>query len=242
MVSPGVRRQGVALLCQAYGVSERRACQEVNQPRTTQRYRAVVRASDSVIRDAIRALASQEPSWGYRSLHRNLGFRASRRRVTRIYRELGLSLKNKGKKRLKVTVRYPITVPTERNDTWAIDFVSDRIEGGKPFRIFTGIDIAGRECIALHAATSLPSSDVTRQLDQAITERGKPRIIVCDNGPEFRSHHFQNWAAKKGIDIHFIQPGKPMQNAFCESFNGTLRRECLNKHFFVSLEQARFLP
>lgn len=241
MVSPGLRRRAAGYLIGRYAVSQRRACRVADQPRSSARYRPQKKLSDALLAERIKALSAQEPSWGYRSIHRNLGIVVSLYRLKAIYRNLGLALKTKRKRRLKVTVRHPLVVPKKTNDTWAIDFVSDRIDGGPPFRTLTGVDIAARECVVLRAATSFPASDVIIALEKAISGSGKPNIITCDNGPEFRSNAFQTWAAKNHIDIHFIQPGKPMQNAFCESFNGTFRRECLNKHFFTSLGQARFL-
>jgi putative transposase len=120
-------------------------------------------------------------------------------------------------------------------------FVSDRTEQGRAFRVFAAIDVKTRVCVVLESGISMPSVDVTRFLNEAIKKYGTPKAITCDNGPEFRSKHFQKWAAKKRIDLQYIQPGKPTQNAFAESFNGRLRYEFLNTHFFPSLAAAKEL-
>ncbi len=242
MVSPSTRRSAGRYLQATYCVSERRACCTMSQPRSTYRYRPCPAVDESSLRQDIVRLASDEPSWGYRSIHRALrleGIAVGERRVRRLYRVLGLPRQQRAKRRLKVGVRRPSEVPHQRNHTWAIDFVSDTIERGPRFRVFAAIDIASRENVVLHPALSLPSSAVIDCLDKAIDERGTPRTIVCDNGPEFRSADFQAWAAKRNIAVHFIQPGKPMQNAFVESFNGRLRDECLNLHYFKSLTHVR---
>lgn len=245
MVSPSTRRDACSYLQSTYDASERRACRILSLSRSTRRRRGQERsAADARLRERIRAVAYDEPSWGYRSIHRALrqeGFLVGERRLRRLYRELGLARKRRPKRRLKGVVRRPLEVPESRNHTWAIDFVSDRIEDGWRFRVFAALDVGSRENVCLHPASSLPSSSVVDLLEQAIDVRGAPRVLTCDNGPEFRSADFQAWAAKRGIAIHFIQPGKPMQNAFIESFNGRFRDECLNLHYFQSLRHAQRL-
>ena len=244
MVGPSARRDAACHLQEVFGASERRSCAVLGQHRSVQRHVKVGRNEDVELESAILKKASENPHWGYRSILRCLritGHVISERQVRGLYKRLGLARKRKQKRRLKVTTRQPMTVPEHVNDVWAIDFVSDRTEQGLSFRIFTAIDVATRECLSLRPGASLPSADVTRFLDAAIRVQGCPKAINCDNGPEFRAKHFQTWAAKHGIDIQYIEPGKPTQNAFIESFNGRLRDEFLNTHFFSSLDAAKEL-
>lgn len=244
MVGPSARRVAARHLQEEFGASERRSCAVLGQHRSVQRHVLSSREATVGLEAAILKEASENPHWGYRSILRRLriaGHVVSERQVRQLYKLLGLARKRKQKRRLKVTARRPMTVPANVNDVWAIDFVSDRTEQGLSFRIFAAIDVTTRECLSLRPGASLPSVDVTRFLDAAIRMQGCPKAINCDNGPEFRSKHFQTWAAKLGIDIQYIEPGKPTQNAFIESFNGRLRDEFLNTHFFPSLEAAKEL-
>jgi len=244
MVSPDAKRQAGQYLQATYLVSERRVCETLKQHRSSHRYQRQKRYDDLFLEKRITQTACKHVAWGYRSIHRSLrngGLVVGENRIKRLYKKLGLTRKTKRRRRLKVTARHPMTVPTKLNHTWAMDFVSDRIQSGQTFRTFAAIDIGARTCVALYPATSLPSSEVIRQLQIAIKQHGKPDIIRCDNGPEFRSNDFQLWAARNHIDIHYIQPGKPMQNGFAESFNGRFRDEFLNSHYFTSLGQARLL-
>lgn len=244
MVGPSARRVAARHLQEEFGASERRSCAVLGQHRSVQRHALANREARVGLEAAISRQASANPHWGYRSILRALhieGRIVSERQVRRLYKRLGLARKRKQKRRLKVTARQPMTVPEHVGEVWAIDFVSDRTEQGLSFRIFTAIDVATRECLSLRAGTSLPSSEVTRFLDAAIRVQGCPKAINCDNGPEFRAKHFQTWAAKHKIDIQYIEPGKPTQNAFIESFNGRLRDEFLNTHFFPSLDAAKEL-
>lgn len=244
MVGPSARREAAVHLQEEFGASERRSCAVLGQHRSVQRHALVPRESMVGLEEAITTKASENPHWGYRNILRALriaGLVISERQVRCEYKRLGLARKRKQKRRIKVTARQPMTVPDDVNDVWAIDFVSDRTEQGLSFRIFTAIDVATRECLSLRPGTSLPSTEVTRFLDAAIRVQGCPKAINCDNGPEFRAKHFQTWAARLGIDIQYIEPGKPTQNAFIESFNGRLRDEFLNTHFFPSLDAAKEL-
>ncbi len=227
MVGPSARREAASHLQEVFGASERRSCAMLGQHRSVQRHTQMIRDA-AKLETAILRQASENPHWGYRSILRCLriaGHLVSERQVRRFYKRLGLARKRKQKRRVKVTARQPMAVPAHVNDVWAIDFVSDRTEQGLSFRIFTAIDVTTRECLSLRPGASLPSADVTRLLDAAIRVQGCPKAINCDNGPEFRAKVFQTWAAKHGIDIPYIEPGKPTQNAFIESFNGRLRDE-----------------
>ena len=161
------------------------------------------------------------------------------KRVERLYRLEGLAVRRRARKRLAVprSARPPVHAP---NELWSIDFVSDSLASGRRFRSFTVMDCCTRECLAIGVAYSLPAEAVIAVLEAVIAERGAPRGFSLDNGSEFRSRAFDAWAADHGITLQFIQPGKPIQNAHIESFNGRFRDECLNQHWFQSLVDARF--
>ena len=242
MVKPETRRQAVLHLQQAHGVSERRACRTLRQHRSSQRYKRKARITDEALKAEILAVTKAHHRAGYRMVTDRLqrsGLQVSERRVRDLYRAMGLSLRVRGRKRLKVTARYPRTVAERPGDVWCMDFVSESLCDGRRVRIFAAQDQASHRSLVLRAGVSMTSLDVVRLLDEAAQSRGYPRAITCDNGPEFRSRIFGEWAAKHGIDIQFIQPGKPTQNAFAESFNGRLRDECLGTHWFTSLAQLR---
>ena len=224
-----------------FGVSERRACRVVGQSRSTQRYRPRD-TEPKGLREAILKVAHEHPRYGYRRVHwsvRQKGFEVGQRRVRRIYAQEGLNVRRRRRKRLKAVTRQPLTLPSRPGERWSMDFVHDQLADGRCFRVFGVIDDFTRENVVLVAGTSLTSVDAAVALRRAIEERGCPRRLVCDNGPEFTSRHFQQWAARLGIALQFIEPGKPMQNGFAESFNGRFRDECLNVHWFTSLADAR---
>ncbi len=241
MVTPAARKAVVRWLREKYGVSERRACRLCGQHRSTQRYPSA-RTEPEGLRQAIRDAAYKHPRFGYRRVHwlvRREGLQVGQRRVRRLYREEGLTVRRRRRKRLKRVVREPATPAAQPNDCWSMDFVHDQLADGRCYRVFAAVDDFTRESVAIAVATSLPASKVTQVLDEAIRKRGRPRRIVCDNGSEFTSLWFMQWAARHGIDIQFIQPGKPTQNAFAESFNGRFRDECLNTNWFWHLPHAR---
>lgn len=235
------RRRVVQKVQAAEGISERRAVRFTGFPRSTMRYRSL-RAPQAELRARIRELAGQRPRWGYRRIHDLLqreGWAVNRKRVQRLYREEGLAVRRKGKrKRSQVPrpVRQPLGRPNER---WSMDFVSDTLSTGRQFRCLTILDEFSRECLAIHVAHSIPAVRVIDVLERLKEERGLPDIIMTDNGSEFTSRAFDSWAYARGIKIEYIQPGKPVQNCFIESFNGTLRDECLNMHWFLSLADAK---
>jgi putative transposase len=166
------------------------------------------------------------------------GMHVNHKRVYRVYREAGLLIRRKRRKRL---LRAGIVRPTVTgaNQEWALDFVHDAAESGRKFRVLSVIDVYTRECLALEVETSFASRRVTRELDRIVAERGAPEAIRCDNGPEFTSRHFLAWAMEQKIELVHIEPGRPVQNAFVESFHGKLRDECLNASWFGSLLEAR---
>ena len=222
-----------------FQASERHACELMEIARTTHRYSSC--RDDSWLREQLLRLAREKPRFGYRRIHLLLGREGvvvNHKRVQRVYRELGLTVKRTKRKRL-VRVLRPRPLLTAPNQEWAADFVSDVTAGGQRLRVLCVIDSFTRECLALEVDTSLPSRRVTRVLERVIQHRGVPVAIRCDNGPEITSRHFLAWSVERKIDIVHIQPGKPTQNAHVESFNGRLREECLNVSWFWNLFDAR---
>jgi putative transposase len=178
----------------------------------------------------------------YRRLHvllKREGYLVNHKKLFRLYREERLAVRRRGGRKRAIGARAPMTVPMVPNDRWSLDFVSDQLTDGRRFRILTVVDDCTRECLALVADTSLSGTRVARELDRLVIERGKPKMMVSDNGSELTSNAILTWADQSRIAWHYIAPGKPMQNAFIESFNGRLRHEMLNETLFTSLAQAR---
>ena len=219
--------------------SERHACGLVLLAVSSYRYRT--RRNDEPLRARLVELAREKPRFGYRRLGvlmRGAGEVVNHKRVHRIYREAGLSLRRKKRKHC-VRAGPPQRVSTGVNQEWALDFVHDAVECGRAIRVLSVVDAYTRECLALEVDTSFASRRVTRVLEGIIAERGHPLAIRCDNGPELTSRHFLAWCVERRIELVHIQPGKPMQNAQVESFNGRLREECLNVSWFQNLFDAR---
>ena len=241
MVTPGAKREAVAHLCTAHEVSQRRACKAIGVERTLVRYRSV-RPDDGAVRIRLRELSADRHRFGYRRLHVLLsreGLHMNHKKLRRLYAEERLQVRRrKGRKRALGT-RTPMTLPQGPNQRWSLDFVSDAFSDGRRFRVFTIVDDYTRECLALVADTSLSGARVARELDAIIARRGKPCMIVSDNGTELTSMAILRWSQERQIAWHYIAPGKPTQNAFIESFNGKLRDECLNETLFTSLAHAR---
>jgi putative transposase len=243
MVTPAARRDAVAHLRTAFEMSERRACKILGCCRMTVRYKAI-RGEDPELRERMKAIAHERRRFGYRRLHvllRREGYVVNHKRLFRLYREEKLAVRRRGGRKRAIGTRAPMLVPLAPNERWSLDFVSDQLTDGRRFRILTVVDDCTRENIALIADTSLSGLRVARELDRLIAERGKPKMIVSDNGTEFTSNAILRWADETRVDWHYIAPGKPIQNAFIESFNGRLRDELLNETLFSSLHHARVL-
>lgn len=241
MVTPAAKRQAVAHACAVHGVSERRACRIVDVDRASMRYRSR-RAGDAAARLRIRDLAAQRRRFGYRRLHvllRREGYRMNHKRFRRLYREEKLQVRQRGARKRALGARAPLVLPHGPNERWSLDFVSDCFSNGRRFRILAVVDDYTRESLALIPDTSLSGVRVARELDALIARRGRPKSCVSDNGTELTSKAVLNWTDRRGVDWHYIAPGKPQQNAFVESFIGRLRDECLNETLFGSLPQAR---
>jgi putative transposase len=241
MVTPAVERDAVAHLVEHHEVSQRRACQVVGCCRMTIRY-ASVRPDDAVLRDRMKAIAHERRRFGYRRIHvllKREGVEVNHKRLFRLYREERLSVRKRGGRKRAIGTRAPMLVPMLPNQRWSLDFVSDQLTDGRRFRVLTVVDDCTRECLALVADTSLSGLRVARELNQLMMQRGKPKMVVSDNGSELTSNAILSWADETRVEWHYIAPGKPMQNGFIESFNGRLRDEKLNETLFTTLHQVR---
>jgi putative transposase len=233
-------RQDVALVMSEFQYSERQACKLISMDRTSYRYQPRP-DHNAELRNKLIALARQKPRYGYRRLCALLergGSKASPQRVYRIYSEEHLAVRRLKRKRL-VRPAPEGGMLHKPNQEWAIDFVADGLATGRGLRMLTVVDSFTRECPAIEVDTGLSSGRVTRVLDWIISQRGKPEVIRCDNGPEFTSRRFIVWCEERQIALLHIQPGKPMQNGHIESFNGRFRDECLNHNWFTTLADAK---
>ena len=220
--------------------SQRRACRLVGLPRSVAWYRLKGR-DDAELRHRLKVLAERYPRYGYLTLHEMLkqeGRVINRKRTRRVYREEGLQVRTKRRKKI-TRPRVPMPVPTKANERWSADSMSGQLANGRRFRILNLIDDFSRQCVGQIVDTSISGARLARYLDELSTTRPLPRTLVLDNGPEFTSKAMFCWARRTGVRLRFIQPGKPTQNAFVESFNGKFRECCLDLHWFGSLAGAR---
>ncbi len=194
--------------------------------------------------DALSVLTSRHVTIGYwQCCYRlwNKGYEWNHKKIYRVYTDMKLNIRRRSKKRLPERIKQPLTVPIEPNMVWSIDFMSDSLTDSRKFRILNVIDDFNRESLAVEPDTSLPTRRVIRVLEKIVSQRGRPAIIRIDNGPEFISHQLQEWCESQNIILHYIQPGKPTQNAFIERKNGSMRKELLNVYLFNTLSQVREL-
>ena len=229
------------MIREAHGLSERRACGLVGIKRSSCRYTGR-RAEWGGLRGRLRELAQERRRFGYRRLTvllRREGWTVNHKRVYRLYREERLSVRQRKRKRIGAVERQPLAIATRANERWSMDFISDALSEGQKFRSLNIVDDFSRECLSAEVDTSIPGARVVRVLERLRDRRGLPKVLVMDNGPEFAGRAVDVWAYKEGVKLHFIEPGKPVQNAFIESFNGKMRDECLNEHWFLSLGEAR---
>jgi putative transposase len=225
-----------------YAMSERHACRLVGLARSTHRYRARMAERDGGLRARLKGLAVKRMRFGYRRLTAMLvreGLEVNHKCVYRLYREEGLAMRLRRRRRIRWDGAVKDPAAVRPNHRWSVDFVSDCVSTGKRIRMLTMVDDYTRECPAIEVDTSLGGLRVRRVLDRVAAERGLPEAIVLDNGPEFRGRALAAWSEERGVRLEFIQPGKPVQNAYVESFNGRLRDECLNANWFTSLNDAR---
>jgi putative transposase len=241
MVGPAAKREAVAYLRDVLQMSERRACSLIAADRKMIRYRSR-RPPDVELRTRLRDLANQRRRFGYRRLFillREQGELSGINRIYRLYREEGLTVRKRKARRRAIGTRTPILVEAKINARWSLDFVHDQFAGGRRFRILNIVDDVTRECLAAIPDTSISGKRVARVLTDLIATRGKPGMIVSDNGTEFTSNAILGWAKDHRVEWHYIAPGKPMQNGYIESFNGRMRDELLNESLFFDLDQTR---
>jgi putative transposase len=219
-----------------------RACKLISLPRSQYYYKSL--KDDTAVIDALHKLSADHPTYGFRKLFAYLrrdGHDRNHKKVYRVYRQLKMNRRRKGKRRLPARVKQPLVQPPGENQSWSMDFMSDSMMDGRKLRTLNIIDDCNREALAIEIDTSLSAKRVIRVLKRIITRRGKPKFIRVDNGPEFRSKEFELWCREQGIIIQYIQPGKPMQNGFIERFNGSYRREILDAYVFFELHEVQKL-
>jgi putative transposase len=236
-----MRKLAVTYAVTSLGRSARKACLLVGLSRASYDYKPVAR-DDNALRARIRELAHQRRRFGCPRIHlllRREGFVVNHKRTERIYREEGLSLRKRKRKKVAAAVRIVMPAPAGPNEKWSMDFVTDSIITGRRFRALAIVDDYSRECPAIEVDTSLGGARVAAVLDRLAETRGLPRAITIDNGPEFAGRCLDEWAYRNGVKLNFIRPGKPIENAFAESFIGRLRDECLNENWFINLKHAR---
>lgn len=243
MVAPRHRRELAQQVVADQDVSIRLACEVFGISETCYRYQAKLSDENAEIADWLLRLTQSQRNWGFGLcfLHlRNVkGFQWNHKRVYRIYRELELNLRIKPKKRLVRETPQPLAVPATINETWSMDFMHDQLQDGRSYRLLNILDDCNREGLVIEADFSLPAERVIRSLNQLIEWRGKPQRIRCDNGPEYISAQVVGWAERQGIELAYIQPGNPQQNAYIERYNRTVRYDWLNQHLFESLADVQ---
>lgn len=224
-------------------MSVRQACRIVDIPRSVFRYKKVAK-DDTALMAALEELVSKHPTIGFWKCYyrlRRKGNACNHKRLYRVYKLLKLNIRRKIKRRLPQRVKQPLVVPEALNQSWSMDFMSDSLVDGRRFRLFNIIDDYNRESLWIEVDTSLPSLRVIRVLERLVEVRGMPLRIRVDNGPEFVSDRLQLWCEERNIQLQFIQPGRPVQNAFIERNNGSLRRELLDAYHFFTLQEVRLM-
>ena len=226
---------------QIHGLSERQACEMLKISRTAYRYKAV-KPDDHEIVVQLQTIAARKPRWGFKKMYqylRNQGYGWNHKRVHRVYGEIGLNLRVKPKKRLPTRTPKPLVVPEAANLSWSLDFMSDSLANGRAFRTLNIIDDFNREGLWIEVDTSIPAERVIRVLEMIALWRGYPKQLRIDNGPELISRALASWAETRKVELAFIQPGKPAQNAYIERFNRTFREAVLDAYLFSSIQEVR---
>ena len=243
MVGPEAKKESANYLRGAYKISERWAFEIVDLNRSSGRYKSR-RKSDAALIDRITALALERRRFGYRRIFcllRREGHLVNKKKVFRLYRAAGLSVRRrKGRKKARGS-RFERLAVTRPNQRWSLDFVFDQLADGRKLKLMTVVDEFTRESLAIEVARSIKGNDVVRILTQIIAKRGKSEQIQSDNGSEYTSNAILGWVHQSGIEWRCIEPGKPVQNSHIESFNGKIRDECLNENWFETLHEARVL-
>ncbi len=229
-------------MVERFGLSIRRACKLIGLSRTSFHYRPAAKPDEEVIRKRLRELAQTRRRFGCPRLHvmlRREGFVINHKRTERIYIQEGLILRIRRRKKMSSLLRTDIPKPDYPNHIWSMDFMRDSLANGRAIKILAVVDEYTRKCFRIEVDTSINGVRVTRVLDGIAQMEGLPEIIIIDNGPEFIGKTLDAWAYQRGVKLTFIRPGKPVENAYIESFNGRFRDECLNENWFLTLEHAR---
>ena len=242
VVSAPARREVVTWM-RSKGLSERRALTIVKMSASSLRYQP---APDRNIelRQRIVTLAQRHRRYGAGMIYlklRQAGERVNHKRVERLYAEEKLQIKRRRRKKVPISERQPLLRPQGANEVWSMDFVYDRVAGGRMLKILGIVDDGTHECVAAHVEHTIGGDHLVRVLDQLCASRGYPKIIRTDNAKEFTGRAMLTWAHERGVVLRLIEPGKPNQNAYIESFNSRFRDECLNEHWFLNLRHARSL-
>ncbi|MHC5555746.1 IS3 family transposase [Vibrio parahaemolyticus] len=245
VVKPCERRMMAQYSVANHHISIRSACRWFRISETCYRYRSKLKPENELIGDLLMQLSANEDTadWGFGMCFNHLrnfeGYTWNHKRVYRIYCELALNLRIKPRRRLNRHTPEPLKEPIKPNQVWSVDFMHDQLSDGRKYRLFNVIDDYKREGLAAEPDFTMPTERVTRILDQLIEQRSTPTAIRCDNGPEFISHKFIDWAKRHDIRIDYIQPGNPQQNAYIERFNRTVRFGLVSKYLFDSLEEVQ---
>jgi len=237
-------KEVVAYVAASHGYSQRKACQLARQHRSTQR-KPSTRDPRTALRQRMHEIVATRIRYGYRRVHVMLkrdGWQVGRNVVYRLYREEGLVLRTKRPRRRKMVVhREARCQPKRPNEAWTLDFIHDQLSNGQKFRALTVVDVFSREALAIEVGQRLRGEHVVDVLNRLVRQRRAPKYLFADNGSEFTGHLVDLWAYHHGVRIDFSRPGKPTDNAYIETFNGSLRDECLNVHWFETIGQARQL-
>jgi putative transposase len=243
VVRPSRRREMAKKAVETKGVSIELACRAFKISESCYRYEKKLNEENKKVEDWLLRLTDNNRNWGfglcYLYLRNVKGFKWNHKRIYRIYKELELNLRIKPRKRLNREKPEALSVPEAINQVWSMDFMHDQLETGKSFRLLNVIDDFNREALGIEIDFSLSSLRVIRALEQIISWRGKPKVIRCDNGPEYISSALQTWAENSQIKIEYIQPGNPQQNAYVERFNRTVRYEWLSQYYWKDLEEVQ---
>jgi putative transposase len=244
-VTPTARRQIIEILTTEHQLSVRRACRVAGLARAAWYVPPVDPAvRDAAVIDVLQGLIADHGRWGFRKCYDRMrldGHRWNHKKVHRVYCGLRLNLARRTRRRVPPRFRHALIAPTRLNDVWAIDFMHDALYGGRRFRTLNVLDEGNREGLAIEVGTSIPASRVIRVLSQLVALYGRPDRFRLDNGPELTSQALTEWCGQRGIGLQYIQPGKPVQNAFIERFNRTYREEVLNAYLFHSTQEAQQL-
>ena len=239
-MSPEQRRKIIDQAQADHRMSQRRACSGLGFCRSSHRYQSI--ESDKPLVSALHEVADERPRFGYRRLAvllKRKGFNVNLKKIYRIYKQENLKIRRAKSTKRALNERIMRPCAIKQHDVWSLDFMSDALFNGRRFRLLAVMDQYSRECLGIVVDTSLCGQRVVRILNELVQKHGNPKMILSDNGTEFTSKAIVSWAEQKNINWHYITPGKPTENGFTESLNGKIRDECLNQHWFISLEEAK---